>query len=89
MYRCTCGHSVLMSTNEECVCCMEIDRIVSKINELGDEGIDCITNHPGFDPVCLNAWVLQTSYYQCRQEHGRAGIPPSTEVYTDIQHIAS
>ena len=32
--------------------------------------IDCITEHEGFQSLCLDVWVLQTVLYQTRQEHG-------------------
>lgn len=50
---------------------------MAKVDDLGDPNILCITDHPGFSPVCLNPWVLQASYYQYRQEYGTTGLPPS------------
>ena len=38
------------------------------LNLLEDPNISCITNQPGFLTVCLDVWVLQTAYYQYRQE---------------------
>lgn len=29
----------------------------------------CITVHPGFAAVCLNRWVLETAWYQYRQQY--------------------
>ena len=29
-------------------------------------GISCITNHEGFESVCLNVWVLQAAYFNYR-----------------------
>ena len=48
-----------MSTTEECICCCEIAQVVAKLE---DGGAPCITEHEGFDAVCLNRWVLQTAY---------------------------
>ena len=31
--------------------------------------LQCNTTHPGFEAVCLDVYVLQTAYYQYRQEH--------------------
>lgn len=58
-----------MPTLDECTCCGEIDSTVRKMNE-SDRPLRCITEHEGFEPVCLNVWVLQTAYFQYRQEHG-------------------
>ena len=76
LYRCECGHCTIMATNTECVCCRESAPILSKINSLEDSTIHCITEHPGFSPVCLNTWVLQTAYYyEYRQHHGVSSSP--------------
>lgn len=45
---------------EECRCCMDVNRYTERMWEVGKEG-HCITNHPGFESVCLNYWVLQTA----------------------------
>ena len=66
-----------MTTTEESVCCREIATVVGKMDELEDSTVVCITEHPGFNPVCLNVWVLQTAYYQYRQEHGVPTSPVS------------
>ena len=58
-----------MPTVDECVCCHEVDNVVRKIEE-SERHIQCITEHEGFEPVCINEWVLQTAYFQYRQEHG-------------------
>ena len=29
----------------------------------------CITQQPGFHAVCLNRWVLQTAWYQYKQQY--------------------
>jgi len=29
----------------------------------------CITQHPGFQAVCLNRWVIQMAWYQCKQQY--------------------
>ena len=47
-----------MNTSEECICCKEITTIVDKINELDDSSVGCIIEHPGFNSVCLDVWVL-------------------------------
>ena len=59
-----------MDSAADCVCCQEIDRVVQKMRDLegGRTKVPCITDHPGFEPVCLNAWGLEVAYYQYRQE---------------------
>ena len=55
-----------MPTVTECLCCCEIDKVENKM----DGGYSCIVEHPGFDAVCLNVWVLQTAYYTLRKHYG-------------------
>lgn len=50
----------------QCNCCHESDEIVAKLE--GSEA-QCITQHEGFDAVCLNPYVLEVAYYQYRQQH--------------------
>lgn len=61
----------------ECLCCSEIDCVLAKNNEAVEvEGLDgppvCITQHPGFSAVCLNRWVLQTAWFQYKQQYADA-----------------
>ena len=54
---------------QECVYCSEIDCVamIAKNNEavegeaLANPPV-CITQHPGFQAVCLNRWALQTAW---------------------------
>ena len=39
--------------------------------KLADLDIRCMTEHPGFEAVCLNEYVLETAYYSYRQHHGQ------------------
>ena len=68
--RCQCTHCVIQPTALECVCCREIPEIVSKLAEVTTVDIHCITEHPGFRPVCLDVWVLQAAYFEYRQHFG-------------------
>lgn len=76
-----------MPTFIECLCCTEIDKIKAKINNANDVSVTCITQHPGFDAVCLNVWVLQAAYYQYKQEHGQASSPLSLNEYVTFMHV--
>jgi len=57
-----------MPKEEECICCQEYAQVEAKMEE--EELTGCITTHPGFQSVCLDRWVLQTAYYQYRQDYG-------------------
>ena len=60
-----------MPTSRECVCCCEIDQVMLKKEESANR-ITCITEHEGFDSVCLNVhvWVLQAAYLNNRYHYG-------------------
>ena len=60
-----------MPTVRECVCCCEIDEMNQKKHDTcNGDAVVCITDHEGFEPVCLNMWVLQTAYFAYRQHYG-------------------
>ena len=68
VFRCKCGNCKLdLLTNwQECNCCSKLDSCRESLSsdivqqELGDaENIVCITQHPGFRPVCLERWSLR------------------------------
>ena len=64
-----------MNSINECVCCQEIDKMVETCQStvsVGDSDCPphCITQHPGFQPVCFNKYVLRTAWTQYKQpEH--------------------
>ncbi|XP_072182418.1 uncharacterized protein [Diadema setosum] len=45
--------------------------LVRKMNDYtdGEEDLNCITEHPGYQPVCLDKWVLETAYFQYVQQY--------------------
>ncbi|XP_020897215.1 uncharacterized protein LOC110236076, partial [Exaiptasia diaphana] len=72
---CKCGRckSEYLQNSNEYVCCKEIDSCVDALaNEEVLEDTQtlpaCITNHPGFNTVCLDKWSLKTSAekFRCR-----------------------
>ena len=67
-----------MASSFDCVCCCERPQIEDKIMTLANP-VQCITDHPGLEAVCLNnyVWILQTAYFQFRQEYG-TNITPLT-----------
>jgi hypothetical protein len=67
-YRCKCGNCSRsdLSNPNECLCCCEIEEcaqaLISEqvLNDVGqDAHLKCITEHPGFDPICLQKWSLR------------------------------
>ena len=62
-----------MPTPVECVCCKEITAMANKC-ETADEPVMCITEHEGFDAVCLNIWVLQAGFFSYRYHYGTRDV---------------
>ena len=46
----------------------------------------CLTQRPGFQGVCLNRWVLQTTWYQYEQQYSPSYEGPQHKFY---RHVAS
>ena len=62
-----------MATPRECKSCRETKSVVLKMEEYEEEvaqSLQCITEHPDFPSVCLDRYVLETAYYQSRQQYG-------------------
>ena len=76
-----------METNRECVCCKEIPKILEKMSKL-EVPVNCITEHPGFDGVCLNVWVLQTAYYQYRQHYDTTASSTALHEYVKLVYVS-
>ena len=62
-----------METVPESRCCQSIDQTRKKCQEVETCGMGgvprCITEHPGFKPVCLDIWVLQAVYREFQQNY--------------------
>ncbi|XP_073721922.1 P2X purinoceptor 7-like [Misgurnus anguillicaudatus] len=66
---CTCEKCVVMPTEQENICCMEIPKVVRRMNQVPDQ-LTCMTHHPGFEPVCLNMYSLQNALNIYRADYG-------------------
>ena len=80
-----------MERPEACICCQEIKAVQNKIIEAVTSG-ECqeqptrITQHPGFHSVCINRWVLQTAWYQYKQQYKDPYDGPEHKLFS--RHIA-
>ncbi len=55
------------------ICCCEVEKVWAKVDDYvtrSRESIHCITEHPGFDGVALNPWVLETAYRDYKNRFG-------------------
>ena len=75
--RCTCGNCSreLLTNISECYCCKEIEGCCEALTSdivredlVEGQELACITQHPGFRPVCLEKWSLRlaASKYKTR-----------------------
>ncbi|XP_060589285.1 uncharacterized protein LOC132744554 [Ruditapes philippinarum] len=69
---CECENCRALDNDRESICCNEIDSVKLKIEQYKEEmatDLSCITRYPGFQSVCLDRYVLETAYYQYRQQY--------------------
>ena len=70
---CSCGNCQQMPTDPECMCCQEIHQVLDELQHVrapnDSDPAGCILDHPGFNAVCLNIWVLETAWLQYRSEY--------------------
>ena len=64
--RCKCGKCCITTLQNisECYCCTELDGCVESLTtDLVQQDVStelsCVTEHPGFQPVCLEKWSLR------------------------------
>lgn len=66
--RCECGNcSVFLLQNiSECYCCKELEGCGESLETdlvqqdfSPNTSLNCVTDHPGFNPVCLQKWSLR------------------------------
>ena len=79
-----------MGKINECVCCREINEVWDMCQALVLEGertepVSCITEHPGFLPVCINKYVLRTAWKQYKQQYKDSYEGPEHKQY---RHVA-
>ncbi|XP_063962155.1 uncharacterized protein LOC135155818 [Lytechinus pictus] len=73
---CSChGGCQPMPTLRESFCCNQCDKVVEKMEEYKeefgeDQALRCITEHPGFQTVCLDRWCLETAQFHYLQQYG-------------------
>ena len=73
------------------ICCKEIPEVCNKNVEAVEQHetkevpiCTCITQHPGFQAVSLNRWVLQTAWYQHKQQYEVAYDRPEDRLYRHL-----
>ena len=59
---------------EECRCCTEMEECMQKASSYSQdnsEQVNCVTEHPGFDEVCLKQWVVEVAGISLRNKNGK------------------
>ena len=79
-----------MDRELECMCCKECEKTPVKLEEnisllRNPTQFKCITDHPGFQSVCLNQWVLQVAWLAYKQTYEDVYNGPQHKKY---RHIA-
>ena len=68
LFRCQCGKcdTKNLTNISECYCCVELEGcqesletewVVQEIDS--NDELKCVTDHPGFAPICLEKWSLR------------------------------
>ena len=78
-FGCQCGNCSLDSLQnaKECWCCTETEGCMLAIScsevqeDVERRQLDCVTQHPGFAPVCLNEWCLRLSAGNYKKKDGK------------------
>ena len=65
---CQCENCVAMPTVKECLCCNEDS--ANLLDKLYEGNMDCVTDHPDFEAVCLTETVLEILMYALREVRG-------------------
>ena len=58
-----------MPTAVDCVCCHDIKEVMKIMK--GSPTLRCVSNHEGFDDVCLNRYAVQVAVYQHKEDNPR------------------
>ncbi|KAJ8375713.1 hypothetical protein SKAU_G00062930 [Synaphobranchus kaupii] len=66
---CACSNCEAMPSEIESICCEEYTKTMATMVEMPGRVVECITQHDGFDAVCLNAHVLTTAHLGYRQQY--------------------
>ena len=79
-HRCKCGNCSLdlLQNVSECNCCRELQACIDAM-EMGEvlqdfppsTKLTCITEHPGFAPVCLQKWSLKQGAWKYKTKGNR------------------
>lgn len=90
-FRCLCSFCQILPLAKECVCCQEIPEICHRMEEgitllKMKNGMECITNHPGFNAVCLDPFSLQVAWLSYKQQYG--GNQFEGPIHAKYRHIA-
>ncbi|XP_077972414.1 uncharacterized protein LOC120339446 isoform X2 [Styela clava] len=62
---CFCSHCSEQSNPASCICCHEapaVKRVLERLATQHGIEVQCIVDHPGFEPICLNVFVLEATY---------------------------
>ncbi len=68
-----------MTEESTSLCCCEVEKVWRKVDKFVNDhriSVECITDHPGFEGVCLNPWVLETVYGYYKQDYGGVEAEP-------------
>lgn len=80
-----------MPSGRECVFCSEVPQVLEKRDDARTlyhqaQPYRCITEHPGFQSVCLDVHVLQTAWSQYKQQYDEPYEGPQHKMFRHISY---
>ena len=89
---CYCHQCVNTQTAREQLCCQTLPEAVNYFDDAINrynvfEPYTCICEHPGFQAVCLNDYVLEVAWLTYKQQYGAAAYEHEN-VHKRYRHIA-
>ena len=80
-----------MDKEVECLCCKECLRTAEKLNDninlFGkNEVFPCITEHQGFQSICLDPFVLQVAWLSYKQHYENVYDGPTHKKYRHVSY---
>ncbi|XP_056624287.1 uncharacterized protein LOC130437126 isoform X1 [Triplophysa dalaica] len=82
---CKCENCNKMSSEVENVCCLEIQKVVRRMNQVSGP-LKCVTHHPGFQIICLNPYTLQNMNNIYMADYGPVRRRTEEERFRFIAH---
>ena len=87
-YWCQCGKCQSMDSGLECQCCLELDRVQEKMNNI-DEKEACISSSDRFSRVCMDQDVIYITLLMIHDALNKGPLPNPIPNRLVLIHLCS